>query len=57
MGERPYGTVTFLFTDIAGSSQIWEYAPATMPVALERYRKIWEQAIAEQGGWCFSVYP
>ena len=28
MGERPSGTVTFLFTDIEGSTRLWEADPA-----------------------------
>jgi class 3 adenylate cyclase len=30
----PAGTVTFLFTDIEGSSQLWEKYPQAMNVAL-----------------------
>jgi transcriptional regulator with XRE-family HTH domain len=34
----PSGTVTFLFTDIAGSTQLWEQHPAAMPSALAMTR-------------------
>ena len=34
MGARPSGTVTFLFTDIEGSTRLWETGPAGMRVAL-----------------------
>ena len=27
MSERPIGTVTFLFTDIEGSTKLWEQHP------------------------------
>src|SRR5690349_19027124 len=33
----PSGTVTFLFTDIAGSTQLWELHPLAMPHALARH--------------------
>ena len=33
----PTGTVTFLFTDIAGSTERWEQYPDAMPSALERH--------------------
>jgi len=33
----PSGTVTFLFTDIEGSTSLWQGASAAMPVALERH--------------------
>jgi hypothetical protein len=32
--EGPSGTVTFLFTDIEGSTRLWEVTPAAMAVAL-----------------------
>ena len=34
VGERPSGTVTFLFTGIEGSTRLWEERPAEMRVAL-----------------------
>ena len=33
----PSGTVTFLFTDIEGSTRLWEGAPGAMRIALERH--------------------
>ncbi|MCP4958998.1 MAG: adenylate/guanylate cyclase domain-containing protein [Actinomycetia bacterium] len=39
MAERPTGTVTFLFTDIEGSTRLWEDHPNEMEAALERQPK------------------
>ena len=36
----PTGTLTFLFTDIEGSTQLWEQHPQAMPAALERHDAI-----------------
>ena len=36
MGDLPRGTVTFLFTDIEGSTARWEHQPEAMRVALAR---------------------
>ena len=36
MPELPTGTVTFLFTDIAGSTTLWELVPTAMRQALIR---------------------
>ena len=33
----PTGTVTFLFTDIEGSTRLWERDPSAMQVALARH--------------------
>jgi class 3 adenylate cyclase len=37
MAEAPSGTATFLFTDIEGSSRLWEVHPDTMADALGRH--------------------
>ena len=37
MVAPPTGTVTFLFTDIQGSSRMWEKSPQTMRTALVRH--------------------
>ena len=54
MSELPTGTVTFLFTDIEGSTARWEQHPEEMRVALVRHDKILESAIDGQGGVVFS---
>ena len=37
MAELPSGTVTFLFTDIEGSTALWERDRAAMATAVERH--------------------
>ncbi len=51
----PAGTVTFLFTDIEGSTQLWEQHPHTMPTALARHDVILHQAIESHGGVVFKT--
>ena len=36
MSSLPTGTITFLFTDIEGSTRLWEEHPEAMRTALER---------------------
>ena len=55
MAEQPTGTVTFLFTDVEGSTRLWEDHPAEMQVALERHDEILRSAIESQGGYVFST--
>src|SRR5690349_22713860 len=38
--DVPTGTVTFLLTDIEGSTRLWESMPAAMEVALERHNRL-----------------
>jgi class 3 adenylate cyclase len=51
----PSGTATFLFTDIAGSSQLWEQHPQAMRLALERHDTLLRQAISAHGGVVFKT--
>ena len=51
----PAGTVTFLFTDIAGSTQLWEQHPAAMPAALARHDGLLREAIERHGGFVFKT--
>ena len=37
MAELPTGTVTFLFTDLEGSTRLWEEHPEVMKAALARH--------------------
>jgi class 3 adenylate cyclase len=50
MGELPSGTVTFLFTDLEGSTRLWEEDPDAMQGAMARHDEILRAAIAAQGG-------
>ena len=51
----PRGTVTFLFTDIEGSTRLWETHPKTMPFALTRHDAILSQSIEAFGGRIFKT--
>jgi class 3 adenylate cyclase len=46
----PSGTVTFLFTDIAGSTQLWEQHPQAMQQALARHDALLHASITAHGG-------
>ena len=46
----PTGTVTFLFTDIEGSTRLWEQHPEEMKVAVAKHDEIVRSAIAENSG-------
>ena len=51
----PSGTVTFLFTDIEGSTRLWQTAPAAMRQALQRHDAILGVAIDAHRGYVFST--
>jgi predicted ATPase/class 3 adenylate cyclase len=46
----PTGTLAFLFTDIVGSTQLWERQPQAMEPALARHDALLRQAIEADGG-------
>ena len=46
MTDLPRGTVTFLFTDIEGSTALWERDRAAMHAAVERHVALLDAAIA-----------
>jgi predicted ATPase/class 3 adenylate cyclase len=48
--ELPAGTVTFLLTDIEGSTRLWETVPGAMEEALERHNRLLPEVIEEHGG-------
>jgi predicted ATPase/class 3 adenylate cyclase len=48
--ELPAGTVTFLLTDIEGSTRLWETVPDAMEVALELHNRLLGDVIAGHGG-------
>jgi predicted ATPase/class 3 adenylate cyclase len=53
--DPPSGTVTFLFTDIEGSTRLWESVPEAMAAALARHDEILRAAITTHGGFVFST--
>jgi len=55
MADLPSGTVTFLFTDIEGSTRLWERDTAVMERALARHNAILNAAITGQGGVHFKT--
>jgi class 3 adenylate cyclase len=48
--KLPSGTVTFLLTDIEGSTRLWESEPEAMEVALRRHDRLLAGVIEEYGG-------
>jgi class 3 adenylate cyclase len=46
----PVGTVTFLLTDIEGSTSLWESAPDAVSAAIRRHYQLLDAAIALHGG-------
>jgi predicted ATPase/class 3 adenylate cyclase len=50
VAELPSGTVTFLFTDLEGSTSLWQDEPEAMRPALARHDEIVRSAIETHGG-------
>ena len=50
MAELPSGTVTFLFTDVEGSTRLWEDHPDAMHDVLARHDEVVRGAIESHGG-------
>jgi predicted ATPase/class 3 adenylate cyclase len=55
MAELPTGTVTFLFTDIEGSTSLAQQFPADLPNLLARHHAILQQAIQAHNGHVFQI--
>jgi len=51
----PRGTVTFLFTDIEGSTQLWERHPQAMGEVIARYEALVRKAITAANGVVFKL--
>jgi predicted ATPase/class 3 adenylate cyclase len=54
VAELPSGTVTFLFTDLEGSTRLWEADRDTMAAAVARHHDLLDHAVAENRGVVFS---
>ena len=52
--EAPTGTVTFLATDIQGSTELWERYPGAMASALRRHDELLRTALESRDGRIFK---
>ena len=65
MAELPSGTVTFLFTDVEGSTLLWETSPEAMQIAQALHDRLLRDAIhsndgvviAEMGDGMAAAFP
>ncbi len=55
MSDIPTGAVTFLFTDIEGSTRLSQEFPETLPAALGKYNSIMHEAIESHNGFVFKI--
>src|SRR3989442_1286925 len=55
MADLPTGIVTFLFTDIEGSTRLWEQHPDAMRTGLARHDALLRYAIEAHGGHVFKT--
>jgi predicted ATPase/class 3 adenylate cyclase len=55
MREAPTGTVSFLFTDIIGSTRLWEKFPAQMGTVLARHDALIRSAVEAHAGLVFKT--
>ncbi len=55
MSDLPSGTVTFLFTDIEGSTRLWERDPPAMRAAVDRHFTLLRDAITAHHGVLFKT--
>lgn len=55
MPHPPSGTVTFLFTDIEGSTKHWEAHPQEMQAAFARQEDILRASVEANGGYLYKM--
>jgi len=55
MADLPTGTVTFMFTDIEGSTRLWKEHPHAMQTALARHHAILQQVFKAHNGHIFQI--
>ncbi len=54
-GNLPSGEVTFLFTDIEGSTRLAQDSPDTLNESIEKHNSILKSAIESNGGFVFRI--
>src|SRR4029077_6048049 len=50
MAGAPEGTLTFMLTDVVGSTRAWESAPAAMREAMSRHDRIVDHCLKQHHG-------
>src|SRR6187401_253072 len=55
MSVPPTGTITFLFSDIEGSTKKWEKQPDAMRVALAKHDTMMREIFSASGGYVFKT--
>jgi class 3 adenylate cyclase len=55
VADLPRGTVTFLFTDIEGSTRLWEQCPEAMTAASGRHDALLRESVAAHGGVLYKM--
>jgi len=53
--ELPKGTLTFLFTDVEGSTPLWEAFPESMASAVAQHNDLLRDALCAHGGHVFKT--
>ena len=53
--DKPTGNVTFLFTDIEGSTRLAQEFPESLPTAIEKHHSIMRKAIESNNGFVFET--
>jgi predicted ATPase/class 3 adenylate cyclase len=53
-GHPPSGTVTFLLTDLEGSTRLWEQDPDAMKAAMVRHDELLEKTVSARSGYIFN---
>ena len=51
----PSGVVTFLFTDVEGSTQLWAFDADRMAASLRRHDELVRAAVSEHDGYVFAT--
>src|SRR5688500_19935741 len=55
MTGLPTGTITFLFTDVEGSTKLWECNPEAMSKALSHHDELIRNAVEAHDGFVFKT--
>ena len=55
MASPPTGTVTFLFTDIEGSTKLWEDNASAMQAALAHHDELLRGVVEERDGYVLKT--